>query len=90
MKKVPPNNGLTADEIGDLAEKGEDVSRYFTNKGKMKYPVKRVNVDFSIPMLQELDNIAGEMNISRQALIKTYVRQAMNKHYAAREFRNAE
>jgi hypothetical protein len=87
MSKIPKNKRLSADEIADLAERGEDVSRYFTNTGKMKYPVKRVNVDFNILMLKELDNIAGELNISRQALIKTYLRQALDSHYLAREHR---
>lgn len=87
MKNMLKNKRLSADEIADLAERGEDVSRYFTNTGKMKYPVKRVNVDFSILMLKELDDIASELNISRQALIKTYLRQALDYHYSAREHR---
>ena len=74
---------VSADEIGDMAERGEDITRYFTNKGKMKYPIKRVNVDFNVAMLKELDDIASELNISRQALIKTYLRQALDNHYMA-------
>ena len=53
--------------------------------GKKKYPVKRVNVDFNVIMLQELDDIANEQNISRQALIKTYLRNALDNHYLARQ-----
>ena len=83
MKKI--SKEITADEIADLAERGEDISQYFTNKGKMKYPVKRVNVDFNITMLKELDDVANELNISRQALIKTYLRQSLDNHYLARQ-----
>ncbi len=75
----------TADEIAEMAERGEDISRYFNNKGKVKYPVQRVNVDFNIIMLKELDDIANELNISRQALIKTYLRHALDNHYLARQ-----
>lgn len=75
---------LTADEIADMAERGEDISKYFTNKGKIKYPTQRVNVDFTVEMLEELDAIASELNISRQAVIKTYLRQAMDQHYLAK------
>ncbi len=71
---------MAADEITDMAERGEDISRYFSNKGKIKYPVKRVNVDFSVIMLKELDDIANELNISRQALIKTYFRDVPDNH----------
>ena len=82
MKKT--NKKPTADEIAEMAEKGEDLSQFFTNKGKMKYPVQRVNVDFTVEMLAELDKFASELNISRQALIKTYLRQAIDQHYLAK------
>ena len=82
MKKT--YNKPTADEIADMADRGEDISRYFTNKGKMKYPTQRVNVDFTIEMLKELDEMAGELNISRQAVIKTYLRQALDQHNLAK------
>lgn len=74
----------TADEIAEMADRGEDISKYFTNKGKMKYPTRRVNVDFTVEMLEELDVIASELNISRQAVIKTYLRQALDQHYLAK------
>mgnify|MGYP001071913629 CR=1 FL=1 len=75
---------LTADEIADMAESGKDISKYFTNKGKMKYPTQRVNVDFTVQMLKELDGISSELNISRQAVIKSLLRQALDQHYLAK------
>jgi len=65
--------------------KGKDISKFFTNKGEMKPPIQRVNVDFTLDMLKELDGIAKELNISRQAVIKSYLRQALNQHYLARQ-----
>ena len=50
----------------------------------MKYPVQRVNVDFTVEMLAEFDKVTSELNISRQALIKTYLRQALDQHYLAK------
>ncbi|MFP4563980.1 MAG: ribbon-helix-helix domain-containing protein [Spirochaetia bacterium] len=50
----------------------------------MKYPTQRVNVDFTVEMVEELDALAGELNISRQAVIKSYLRQAMDQHYLAK------
>lgn len=82
MKKI--SNKPTADEIAEMADRGGDVSGYFMNKGRIKYPTQRVNVDFSVEMLNELDTIADELNISRQAVIKTYLRQAMDQHYLAK------
>jgi hypothetical protein len=77
----------TADEIAELADNGEDVSRFFTRKGKMMPPIQRVNVDFALPMLQELDEAAGQLNISRQAVIKTLLRQALDQQHLARRTR---
>lgn len=77
-------NNPTADEIDDMADRGDDVSAYFTNDGKMKQPVQRVNVDFTVEMLRELDALAGELNISRQAAIKAYLRQSLDQHRLAK------
>jgi len=78
---------LNADKIAELADRGEDVSRFFTGKGKMMPPIQRVNVDFALPMLQELDNAARELNISRQAVIKTLLRHALDQQNLARRAR---
>jgi len=85
MSKTAKKKKPTADEIAEMAMSGEDISRYFTNKGEMRPPAKRVNVDFTLDMLKELDAIAKELNISRQAVIKTYLRQALDQHYIARQ-----
>ena len=47
-------------------------------------PVQRVNVDFAAPMLHELDRFAKELNISRQAVIKTLIRQGLDQLHLAR------
>ena len=47
----------------------------------MTAPIQRVNVDFTAKMLTELDEAAGDLNISRQAVIKTLVRLGLNQHY---------
>jgi hypothetical protein len=81
-KKIP-----SAESIARMAEKGESVSRFFTNTGKMHRPIQRVNGDFTASMLDELDRAAGELNVSRQAVIKTLLRQALDQHYLARRGR---
>ena len=78
---------VSAEQIARQADRGEDVSRFFTNSGQMMEPIHRVNVDFASSMLKELDIAAKELNISRQALIKTLIRQALDQQYAARSAR---
>jgi hypothetical protein len=77
----------TADEIAEMADSGENISRFFTRKGKMMSPIQRVNVDFTLPMLNELDEEARSLNISRQAVIKTLLRQALDQQRMARRAR---
>ena len=77
MPKVSRNKP-TADEIAEMASRGEDVSVYFTNKFTIVRPVRRVNVDLTEGMLRELDERAAHPNVSRQAVIKTLLRQALD------------
>ena len=79
--------GTSAEVIARLADRGEDVSRFFTNSGRMMEPIRRVNVDFASSMLKELDGTAQELNISRQAVITTLIRQALDHRYLARSAR---
>jgi hypothetical protein len=74
----------SAESIARLADRGKDVSRFFTNAGKMMPPIQRVNIDLTAIMLSELDTAAKELNISRQAVIKTLLRQGLDRHYLAK------
>jgi Ribbon-helix-helix protein, copG family len=82
-----PRKPVPAEAIARLADRGSDVSRFFTNTGRMMGPIQRVNVDLASGMLEELDRAARELNISRQAVIKTLVRQALDQQYLARASR---
>jgi hypothetical protein len=88
MKQTRKTLKLTSpEEIARRADRGENVSRFFTNSGRMMEPIRRVNVDFAPSMLKELDGTAQELNISRQAVIKTLIRQALDQRYLARSAR---
>ncbi len=85
MRNIPSRHKpISAEAVARRAERGEDISKFFTNTGRMMPAIQRVNVDFAAPMLKELDSAAKELNISRQALIKTLLRQALDQHYLAR------
>ena len=74
---------VPAERIARMADEGKDISRFFSKSGKMMTPIQRVNVDFTAPMLAELDREAKELNVSRQAVIKTLLRQALDQRYVA-------
>jgi hypothetical protein len=77
---------IDAEAIAGMADRGEDISSHFSNKFAIVRPaVQRVNVDFSAPMLEELDREAGVLNISRQAVIKTMLRDSLDRRYLAKQ-----
>jgi hypothetical protein len=81
---------VSADAIAQLAEQGKSVSHFFQGQGRMVRPIQRVNVDVTASMLEELDEAARELNVSRQAVIKTFVRQSLDQHYLAQRARRME
>ena len=79
----------TADGIATAADRGEDVTRFFAGKGKMmpglpREDIQRVNVDFTNEVLNELDAEAKRLNISRQAVIKTMISDALDRRASLR------
>jgi hypothetical protein len=89
MKKTRKAQPVSAEAIAQLADQGKDVTSFFTGRGRMVQPIQRVNVDVTASMLEELDKAAQDLNVSRQAVIKTLVRQALDQHYLAQRARRS-
>ena len=81
------NKPVSAESIAQMADNGKDVSRFFTNSGEMRKPIQRVNVDYTASMLEELNNAAKDLNVSRQAVIKTLIRQGLDQRQRERASR---
>jgi hypothetical protein len=91
MKKTRKSaRPVSADAIARLADQGKNFSRFFKGQGRMVQPIQRVNVDVTAAMLEELDKAAQDLNVSRQAVIKTLVRQALDHHYLAQRARRPQ
>ncbi len=89
MRKTSPKP-IDAEAIAEMADRGQDVSAHFTNQFTAVRPtVQRVNIDFTAPMLKELDREAETLNISRQAVIKSMLREALDRRYLAQKARRA-
>ncbi|MEM9276220.1 MAG: ribbon-helix-helix protein, CopG family [Cyanobacteria bacterium P01_F01_bin.143] len=89
MKNIP------IDQLEKKIEAGEEViDTYFdaatTRIGTPHQVIARrkdivtTNLNFPSPMLNELDEIAKELNISREAVIKMMLRRALDEHYMAK------
>jgi metal-responsive CopG/Arc/MetJ family transcriptional regulator len=54
----------------------------------MRKPIQRVNIDFTASLLEELERAAKELNVTRQAIIKSLIRQGLDQHHIARTSRS--
>lgn len=84
-KKDIPTSSI--EEIEAAAESGEDTTHFYKNPKRVsgdneivveKKSIKRVLVDFPERMLEELDQTAQDLYISRQAVIKMLIRHSLN------------
>lgn len=69
MQERPGKSDTLEDieEIAERAERGEDISAHFTNRHVAK---QRVNIDFPLELLQQIDTECQRVGVTRQAWIK--------------------
>ena len=70
---------ITAEELDEKFDNGEDVSAYF-EWSKLRRPnqeARRVNVDFPAWMVAGLDKEAGRLGVTRQSLIKMWIAEKL-------------
>lgn len=97
MQKTSKSKRASIENLEAKAINGEDITSYFSGKPKVRKgfkkaerinkSIQRVNVDFTLEMLAELDEAATGLNISRQAVIKTLIREALDRHHLAKKAR---
>ncbi len=89
-KKAKNNSMLTADELADKADRGEDITSHLSAprsghfaKTMNEKSLKRTTIDFTEAMLGEFDLIAEALNISRQAVIKMALQDYLIRYKTA-------
>lgn len=80
---------VSAESIARLADKGQDISAYFTNKGKRISPLDTAGIDLNDDIIEELNEAAKKLNISQKALIKRFIRRGLDQHHLAQKARKA-
>jgi hypothetical protein len=90
MKKTSsPTTTPAAESLARKADKGEDVSSYFTNKGKMMPPLNGSGIEVGDAMLKEVDRAAKKLKVTRQALVKQFIRRGLDEQYRSQKQRKA-
>ena len=65
--------------IAERAERGEDVSAYFTNQHVAK---QRVNIDFPLELFRQIDAECRRIGVTRQAWIKMVCDEHLRQVYS--------
>lgn len=75
MKKIK------AEEFDKKFDAGEDISEYvdWSSASKPNQEQKRVNVDFPVWMINRLDKEARRLGVPRQAIIKIWIAERLEK-----------
>ena len=88
MKKTSKTKRIaSAESIARKADKGENISAYFTNRGRMMPPLDIDGIDLNPEIIERLDAAARKLKITRQALIKQFIRQGLNEHNVSHKHR---
>ncbi len=72
---------MRAKDIEKKFDKGEDISKYLdiSKARRPEQEQKRVNVDFPLWMIQQLDKEAKRLGVPRQSIIKVWVADRLDK-----------
>jgi len=72
---------MKAKEFDEKFDRGEDITEYL-DVSKARRPEqeqKRVNVDFPLWMITQLDKEAKRLGVPRQSIIKVWVAERLKK-----------
>lgn len=72
---------MKAKYIDEKFDAGEDISSCLdiSNARRPQQDQKRVNVDFPVWMIQQLDKEARRLGVPRQSIIKVWVAERLQK-----------
>jgi hypothetical protein len=72
---------MKASEFDKKFDEGKDISKYLERAKARRHgqEQKRVNVDFPLWMIQQLDKEAKRLGVPRQAIIKVWVAERLEK-----------
>ena len=72
---------MKAKELDEMFDSGEDITPYLdlTKIRRPNQEPRRVNVDFPVWMVHSLDREARRLGITRQALIKVWIAERLER-----------
>ncbi len=75
--KSSQHEQIDIEDVAERAERGEDISSHFTTTYTAK---QRVNIDFPLALLREIDAECQRIGVTRQAWIKMVCAEHLYPH----------
>lgn len=76
MKKL--NKKITTEEFDKRFDSGEDMGNFLdVKKTKINKQLHRINIDFPLPLLEEISKEAKKIGVARTALIKIWLAERL-------------
>ena len=72
---------MKAEELDEMFDRGEEITPYLdlTKIRRPNQEPRRVNVDFPVWMVSSMDQEARRLGITRQALIKVWIAERLER-----------
>ena len=72
---------LTAEELDEKFDNGEDISEYFdfSKARRINQQPQRVNIDFPGWVVNRLDRESKRLGVTRQSLVKMWIAERLEK-----------
>ena len=81
MKKKKNKKKISTEEFDRQFDENKDISDYLSFEDAIV--VKRINIDLPQWIIDQLDKEALMLNVSRQAIIKLWLRERLERRQAA-------
>lgn len=80
MKKKSIKKKFQSVEEMDRFLEDQDLSQTFATKGRVvSAPLKKINLDLPLEVVDQIDKIADQIGISRQPLLKIWIHEKIKE-----------
>lgn len=75
---------MKAEKLDKLFDEGKDITEYLdmSTVERPKEKIQRVNVDFPVWMVDELDKESKRLGVTRQSIIKFWIAEKLGEYSA--------
>ena len=77
---ISKNKKIKAKDFDSEFEKGDVIKHLDVTSIKARYPTQRLSIDFTKNMIDEIDEEAAKIGVTRTSLIKIWISERLSHH----------